>query len=120
MKFLRAYNKINVGNGPHELSPAALRHATEEPEHHLRLVLAQPAEDAHFSKGFLLGHVPDAASVEQDDIRRALALRELVTACQQIARDLFGITFVHLAAVGFNEYFGHSRSASLPRLEFGV
>jgi hypothetical protein len=111
VEFLRPHHQVDMGDVAHQLRPPALRHATEEAENEPRLVLAQIAEHPHFADRLLLGHVAHAAGVQQHHIRVPLMRCQLIAARQEHLRDLFGIAFVHLAAIGFDEGFGHGQRA---------
>ena len=107
MKLLRAHDEIDVPHIAGQLIAAALRHAAEKAEDHLGPVLAQPPEHAHFAERLLLRHIAHGARVQEHHVGLRLLGRLLITARHQIAQDLLGIPLVHLAAVGFQEDFGH-------------
>lgn len=63
----------------------------------------------HFSQSLLFRLFPDGTGVEQDDVRLILAVRHGVALLHEHAGHLFGVPFVHLAAVGFDIKLGHGK-----------
>jgi hypothetical protein len=114
VELLCAHHEIDMSHSLHQLCPAALRHAAQETENHLRPLFAQPRHHAHFPDRLLLRHVAHGAGVEQDDVRVRLVRRHLIAARGEHLRHLFGVALVHLATVGFDEHLGHGRR-TLPR-----
>ena len=59
-------------------------------------------ERGHFAEGLLLGHVADAAGIEEDDIRDVLGGGEGIALGDELSGDGFAVAFIHLAAVRFD------------------
>src|SRR6476660_497277 len=110
MKFLCAHDQIQMRYRGEERVATSLRHATKKTEDRLRTKFCDLTQHSHFAKRLLLGHVADAAGIEQDDVSIGFAGGALITAFEQRMRDLFRIALVHLAAVGFDEKFRHRES----------
>ncbi len=107
MKFLRSDHKIEMRHAVEKRVAARLRHAPEKSENHFRSALGDLAHHPHFSDRLLVRHVAHAAGVEEDHVRFAFVRDRFIAARDERMRDLFGIAFVHLAAVGFNEELRH-------------
>ena len=99
--------RSTCADAPHQLRPAALRHAAEKAEDHLGPRLAQAAHHAHFADRLLLRHVAHGAGVQQHHVGVVLAPGHLVAAGDEHPGDLLGVALIHLAAVGFDEDPGH-------------
>ena len=107
MEFLRADHKIEMRNFPQQFRAAGLRHAAKKSEDSFRAVLADAAEHSHFAQRLLLRHVAHTAGVEQNNIGLDLGIDALIATRDERIRDLLGIAFVHLTAVGLDEKFRH-------------
>ena len=107
MEFLRADDEVDVPQVARQLRAAALRHAAEQAENHLRLVLAEPAEHPHFAERLLLRHVAHRAGIEQHHIGLRLARRPFVATRQEVAQHLLGVALIHLAAISFDVDLRH-------------
>jgi hypothetical protein len=107
MEFLRPNYKIEMWDFFQQLRAPCLRHAAEKSKDGFRPALCHAAEHSHFAQRLLLGHVANAAGVEQHNIGVRLATHALVAAGDERMRDLLGIALVHLAAVGLDEKFWH-------------
>ena len=90
-----------------EILAAALAHAAHEAVDYPGFGVRAGAEEAHFALGFEFGFFADGAGVDEDDVGGVFIFGEFVASCQEHAGDLFGVAFVHLAAVGFDEDAGH-------------
>ena len=109
VELLRSRHQVEMGQFGEKRGTAALRHATEKPEDGVRAALLQAAQGAHFADGLLLGHVADAARVQEDDIRVFGVAGHLVAARDEHLRDLLRVALVHLASVGLEKYLGHRK-----------
>ena len=107
MEFLRPNYKIEMWDFFQQLRAPCLRHAAEKSKDGFRPALYHAAEHSHFAQRLLLGHVAHATGIEQHNIGVRLATHALVAAGNKRMRDLLGIAFVHLAAVGLDEKFRH-------------
>src|SRR5258707_56764 len=98
VELLRADNQIDIGQAVEQLAPAALSHATEETEDHIRPAAAHFRRDVlHFAKSLLFSGVAHAASIEENDFRSRLGSRQRVALGNKLSGDLFGVTLIHLA-----------------------
>ena len=109
VKFLRADNQVNAGQFVENGGAPALRHAAKEADDLVLVAFLAARPSLHFADRLLFGHVTYGTGVEQHDISSFLAINQIVTAAGQIARNLFGIADIHLAAVGFDKDGGHER-----------
>ncbi len=66
-----------------------LRHAAEKTENGFRASLRDLPQHSHFPERLLLGHVADAAGVQEHDVGVGLPFRALIPARQERMRDLF-------------------------------
>ena len=112
MKLLRAEDEVHVRQPVDQLAPAALGHATHEPEHDVRAAAANVGcEVLHLVERLLLRHVAHTAGVEQDHVRDVFRGRQVVTPGQELRGDGFAVPLIHLATVGFDIDTRHGRSA---------
>src|SRR6266699_2048415 len=70
----------------------------------------QTSEHSHFAERFLVGHVAHATGIQEHNVGLRLVFHPLVAARRQRMGDLLRVAFVHLATVGFDEKFRHSRA----------
>ena len=110
MKLLRANNEIDMRQILEERSAAHLCHAAKKTKNNVWPLVGDAAEHSHFAERLLIGHVANAAGIQQHHVRFLLAVGAFVAAGDERMRDLFRVAFIHLAAVGFNEKLGHGRA----------
>lgn len=110
VKLLRADDEVDIGELVEERGAAVLRHAAEDAEDKVGLLLFAGLEVAGFADGFLLGGVADGAGVEEEDVAVVFVGDDAITAGTQHSRDGFAVALVHLAAVGFDVNPVHVRS----------
>ena len=113
MKFLRADDEIDVRHQLKQFRAARLRHAAKKTEDYVRPALRHATEHSHFAQRLLLRHVAHTAGVEEHDIGLEFVRGSFVATIEQRARDLFRVPLVHLATVGFDEKFRHSRGPTI-------
>src|SRR6266705_681057 len=70
----------------------------------------QAAQHSHFAERFLVGHVAHATGIQEHNVGFRFVCDSLVAARRQRKRDLLRVAFVHLATVGLDEKFRHSRA----------
>jgi hypothetical protein len=92
-----------------------LGHATQEANDLVLTMLLASFQGLHFADRFLLRHVADRAGVKENDVSVVFALDQVIAPPGQIARDLFRVANIHLAAVRFNEDRRHG-ALSLPEM----
>jgi hypothetical protein len=107
MKFLCADHKIEMRNFLQQFRAPCLGHAAKKPKHSFRAVLADPTKHPHFAQRLLLSHVAHATGIQQNNIGLDLGIDAFVAPGNEGMSYLLGIAFVHLAAVGLDEKFGH-------------
>src|ERR1700686_2520447 len=110
MEFLGAHDEVHMRQSGKKRIAPGLGHAAEKTEDDLRPALRDLAEHPHFPESLLVGHVANAACIQQHHIRLDLVRGAFIAARQERVRDLFGIALVHLATVGFDEKFWHRAS----------
>ena len=69
MEFLRPNHKIDMRYLFQQLGAARLRHAAEEPEHHVGPLFGHATQHSHFTKRLLISHIAHAARIQQHDVR---------------------------------------------------
>ena len=77
-----------------------LRHASEQPELHLRPRILEPRQLAQPVQHLLFGMLANRAGVEQDDVGIFDAVGSDVTGAAQDGADRLRIGDIHLASVG--------------------
>ena len=102
VKFLRADDQVEVGQLFEQRRPAVLRHATEDPEHEVRLLPLALLEVTRLADRLLLGRVAHAAGVEQQDVAVVLVRHDPIAPGTQHRRDRFAVALVHLTTVRFD------------------
>ena len=102
MELLRADDEVDVRQAIEQFGAAVLRHAAEDPEDEVRLLLLPRREVAGLADGLLLGGVAHAAGIEQEHIAIVLIRHDAITPGTQQRRDGFAVALVHLAAVGLD------------------
>ena len=96
MKAIKAVEVVD------EFGPATLGHAAQEAENDVRPIAAEIGGQAtHFVECFLLGEVPDAAGVEEDDVGVGLGGSECIPFGNELGGNGFAVALIHLAAVSF-------------------
>jgi len=113
VELLRADDQIDVGQVVEDRRASALGHATEKADHLVLGLVLATSERLHLADGFLLGHVAHRAGVEQDNVRTLFVFDQVIAAPGEVARDLFRVADVHLAAIGFDKD-GRHEPAKLP------
>jgi endonuclease/exonuclease/phosphatase family metal-dependent hydrolase len=109
MKFLRADDEIDVRHQLKQFRAARLRHAAKKPKTTSGRCFRHATQHSHFAQCLLLRHVTHTAGVEEHDISLEFVRGSFVATIEQQTRDLFRVPLVHLATVGFDEKFRHSR-----------
>ena len=107
--FLGANHQVQAGKLLEQFILPALGHAAHHAVHHVGAVPLLLGEQPHLAQGFLLRLFTDGAGVEQDHVRLVLTVRHGVPLLDEHAGHLFGVPFVHLAAVGFDVKLGHGK-----------
>src|SRR5690606_20044169 len=80
VKLLRADDQIDVRQLLENRSTAVLRHAAEDPEDELRIVLLALRKIARLSQRLLLRRIPNTARIEQQDVAIVLVVDDPVPA----------------------------------------
>ena len=84
----------------HDRDAIVLRHASEQPDLHLRPRILEPRKLPQPMQHLLFGMLANRAGVEQDDVRIFDAVRSDVTRAAQNGADRLRIGDIHLASVG--------------------
>ena len=108
--FLGADHEVQARQFLEQLLFFTLGHAAHHAVHYMRTVPLLLGQKPHFSQSLLFRLFPDGTGVEQDDVRLILAVRHGVALLHEHAGHLFGVPFVHLAAVGFDIKLGHGKN----------
>jgi hypothetical protein len=122
MKLLRPDHQIDIRQPVEQRLPAALRHATHKPEHHVGPMTPDlRGETVHLADCLLLCRISHAAGIEQHHVSRPLGRRQRITFGDKLRRHGFRIALVHLTTVGFNEDTWHiaQSAAELTRCALG-
>src|SRR4051794_16083602 len=87
---------------------AGLSRASEKAKLDFWPLFRNAAKHSHFANRFLIGHVADAAGVEQNNVSFVFGHHPLIAPRDERMRDVLGIALVHLATVSFDEKRGHA------------
>src|SRR5437660_1369307 len=79
-----------------------LGHATENANYPLRMALLVATQHAERAVNLVLGMLPYAACIEENDIRIGRLVRQLISLPAQAADDELAVQHVHLVADGFD------------------
>ncbi len=107
VKFLGADDEVEVGQAVEQVGAAVLGHTAHHADDEVGLSPFAGGDMAGFTDGFLLGLFAHAAGIQEDDVGVGLALDDAVPLSAEHGGDGFRISFVHLAAVGLDEYPVH-------------
>ena len=91
-----AKDQVNKGSPLQQFLAELLGQATADADNQIRLILFQQREAPQLAVNLLVGFFPDAAGVDEDDIRLGRAIRFNVTVGLQKGHDLFRIVDIHL------------------------
>jgi hypothetical protein len=109
VELLRSHDQLDATAILGQFATPALRHATEVSEDLLVTMLAgMPNHRLHLPNSLLFSKIPNAARVQQDDIRRLLIAYQSVTPPNQLRGDSLAVAFVHLASVRLDVNCRHS------------
>ena len=116
MKLLRPDYQIDIRQQVEQRLPAALRHTTHKPEHHVGAMTPNlRGETVHLADCLLLCRIPHAAGIEQHYVRRPLGRRQRIAFGDELRRHRLRIALVHLTTGRFNEDTRHiAQSAAEP------
>ncbi len=107
VKFLCADDKVEVGKAFEQFGSAILGHAAHNADDKIGLFLFACGDVPGLANGLLFGLLAHAAGVQQDHVGVHLLLDDAVPLPAEHGGDGLRIAFVHLAAVGLNEYPVH-------------
>src|SRR5438132_13317887 len=99
MKLLRANNEVDMWQILEERSAARLCHAAKKTKNNVWPLVGDASEHSHFAERILVGHVANAAGVQQHHVSFLLAFGAFVATGDQRIRDLFRVDFSDMAAV---------------------
>ena len=102
VKLLGADDQVDVRQLIEQRGAAVLRHAAEDPEDEVGLLLLALLQVAGLADGLLFGGVAHAAGVEQQDVAVVLVGHDPIAPGAQHRRDSLAVALVHLAPVGLD------------------
>ena len=102
VKIVRAKHQIDVWTQAQQLFGYALllHHAAAHADDQVGLLPLEQVQRTDVARDPPLRVVTHAAGIEQDDIGLLVALRGRIAHLGEHARQLLGVVFVHLAAIG--------------------
>ena len=115
MKLPGAEHEIEVGQLFEQLVAEPLGHAAERTDHQIGTARLEFLHVADLAFGLAFGLFADTAGVEEENIRLLLVFDDRVAGFDQHSGERFGIALIHLASVGFEEYFHGVSSVRLSR-----
>ena len=108
MELLRAQDQVQVWKPVNQFAAATLGHATHDPQDDMGPVPSGLRDQVlHFTERLGLRAIPDAARVEQNDVRGRFGGGQAIPFRDELSGNCFGVALIHLASVGFDENTGH-------------
>src|SRR5437879_12113574 len=98
MKLLRANNEVDMWQILEERSAAHLCHAAKKTKNNVWPLVGDAAEHSHFAERLLIGHVANAAGIQQHHVRFLLAVGAFVAAGDERKRASFRARSPHVGA----------------------
>jgi hypothetical protein len=114
MPFLWAGKNVYEWSPLQDILSLKLRHASHNADHQILSLDFMPFEFPQSGVNFLDGLFPDAACVQDDDVRLGRIIHRFHPAIPEVSADFLGIELVHLAAKSFDQISFHINAAVIP------